>query len=175
MLGVAAVSSTNTSFSGSRSSWPSNHRCRRSRTSGRSCSLACADFMEWPAPPSGVVGSPELQEEDLDMALAASSVLGVDLGKNVCSVVWSASGRLSSISCAPFFWREGYSRKSPDKGPIPRRLRFGAPQESHFQCVGNTDRFNPAGNRSSDGRTPMNAALDVECLPGRRNASGRRS
>src|SRR5208282_5329460 len=29
-------------------------------------------------------------------------------------------------------------RKSTDKGPIPRRLRFGAPQESHFQCVGNT-------------------------------------
>ena len=43
--------------------------------------------MEWPAPPSGVVGSPELQEEDLDMALATVSVLGVDLGKNVCSVV----------------------------------------------------------------------------------------
>lgn len=43
--------------------------------------------MEWPAPPSGVVGSPELQEEESDMALAAISVLGVDLGKNVCSVV----------------------------------------------------------------------------------------
>ena len=40
-------------------------------------------------------------------------------------------------------------RKSPDKGPIPRRLRFGAPQKSHFQCVGNADRFNPAGKRSS--------------------------
>jgi len=39
-------------------------------------------------------------------------------------------------------------RKSTDKGPIPRRLRFGAPQESHFQRVGNTARFNPAGNRS---------------------------
>jgi transposase len=43
--------------------------------------------MEWPAAPSGVVRSPELQEEDLGMALATISVLGVDLGKNVCSVV----------------------------------------------------------------------------------------
>ena len=40
-------------------------------------------FMEWPAPPSGVVGSPANQEEEgMDI-----SVLGVDLGKNVCSVV----------------------------------------------------------------------------------------
>jgi transposase len=40
-------------------------------------------------------------------------------------------------------------RKSSDKGPIPRRLRFGAPQESDFQRLGkNTTRFNPAGNRS---------------------------
>jgi hypothetical protein len=44
-------------------------------------------FMEWPAPPSGVGGLPAVQEEELDMALAAISVLGVDLGKNVCSVV----------------------------------------------------------------------------------------
>ena len=43
--------------------------------------------MEWPAPPSGVVGLPAVQEEELDMALATISVLGVDLGKNVCSVV----------------------------------------------------------------------------------------
>src|SRR6201987_4031906 len=42
-----------------------------------------ASFMEWPAPPSGVVGSPANQEEEgMDI-----SVLGVDLGKNVCSVV----------------------------------------------------------------------------------------
>ena len=40
-------------------------------------------FMEWPAPPSGVVGSPANQEEEgMDI-----SVLGIDLGKNVCSVV----------------------------------------------------------------------------------------
>jgi transposase len=39
--------------------------------------------MEWPAPPSGVVGSPANQEEEgMDI-----SVLGVDLGKNVCNVV----------------------------------------------------------------------------------------
>ena len=44
--------------------------------------------MEWPAPSSGVVESPAVQkEEELDMALTAISVLGVDLGKNVCSVV----------------------------------------------------------------------------------------
>ena len=40
-------------------------------------------FMEWPAPPSGVVGSPANQEEE-EMDI---SVLGIDLGKNVCSVV----------------------------------------------------------------------------------------
>ena len=41
-----------------------------------------AEFMEWPAPPSGVVGSPANQEEEgMDI-----SVLGIDLGKNVCSV-----------------------------------------------------------------------------------------
>ena len=39
--------------------------------------------MEWPAPPAGVVGLPAVQEEELDRALAAISVLG----KNVCSVV----------------------------------------------------------------------------------------
>ena len=44
-------------------------------------------FMEWPAPPSGIVGLPAAQEEELDMTLAAISVLGVDLGKNVCSIV----------------------------------------------------------------------------------------
>src|SRR5271170_6016447 len=39
--------------------------------------------MEWPAPPSGVVSSPANQEEEgMDI-----SVLGVDLGKTVCSVV----------------------------------------------------------------------------------------
>jgi hypothetical protein len=39
--------------------------------------------MEWPAPPSGVVGSPANQEEEgMDI-----SVLGIDLGKNVCSLV----------------------------------------------------------------------------------------
>jgi transposase len=39
--------------------------------------------MEWPAPPSGVVGSPANQEEEgMDI-----SVLGIDVGKNVCSVV----------------------------------------------------------------------------------------
>src|ERR1700722_15452536 len=39
--------------------------------------------MEWPAPPSGVVGSPANQEEEgMDI-----SVLGIDLGKNVCGVV----------------------------------------------------------------------------------------
>jgi len=32
-------------------------------------------------------------------------------------------------------------RKSTDKGPIPRRLRFGAPQESDFQPVGNLEGY----------------------------------
>jgi transposase len=48
--------------------------------------------MEWPAPPSGVVGSPERQEEDRVMQI---SVLGIDLGKNVCSLVGlDASGAI---------------------------------------------------------------------------------
>ena len=41
-------------------------------------------FMEWPAPPSGVVGLPANQEGEEGMDI---SVLGIDLGKNVCSVV----------------------------------------------------------------------------------------
>jgi transposase len=46
-------------------------------------SARAGSFMEWPAPPSGVVGSPANQEEEgMDI-----SVLGIDLGKNVCSVV----------------------------------------------------------------------------------------
>src|SRR6202020_1850565 len=46
-------------------------------------SARAGSFMEWPAPPSGVVGSPANQEEGgMDI-----SVLGIDLGKNVCSVV----------------------------------------------------------------------------------------
>ena len=49
--------------------------------------LGVRGLMEWPAPPSGVVASPAVQREELEMALTAISVLGVDLGKNVCSVV----------------------------------------------------------------------------------------
>src|ERR1700720_2816664 len=41
--------------------------------------------MEWPAPPSGVVGSPEFSGGG--SAMEKISVLGIDLGKNVCSVV----------------------------------------------------------------------------------------
>jgi hypothetical protein len=51
--------------------------------------------MEWPAPPSGVVGSPANQEEEgMDI-----SVLGVDLGKNVRSVVGlDASGAVVMLA-----------------------------------------------------------------------------
>ena len=49
-----------------------------------SSATASARFMEWPAPPSGVVGSPEAQLEGRIMKV---SVLGIDLGKNVCSIV----------------------------------------------------------------------------------------
>ena len=41
-------------------------------------------FMEWPAPPSGAVGSLAVHKEEREMRI---SVLGVDLGKNVCSLV----------------------------------------------------------------------------------------
>ena len=44
ILVEAQVSSMKTRRSGSRSSWPSNQSSRRFRTSGRSCSLACAVF-----------------------------------------------------------------------------------------------------------------------------------
>jgi hypothetical protein len=53
------------------------------RAEGVSFELDVHEFMEWPAPPSGVVGSPANQEEE-EMDI---SVLGIDLGKNVCSVV----------------------------------------------------------------------------------------
>jgi transposase len=43
-------------------------------------------FMEWPAPPSGIVGSPEAQKEGWIMRTAIS-VLGIDIGKNICSLV----------------------------------------------------------------------------------------
>jgi hypothetical protein len=51
-------------------------------------------LMEWP-PPSGVVGSPANQEEEgMDI-----SVLGIDLGKNLCSVVGlDASGAVCHAS-----------------------------------------------------------------------------
>ena len=57
-------------------------------------------FMEWPAPPSGVVGSPANQEEEgIDI-----SVLGIELGKNVCSVVGlDASG---AVVMRRKVWRE---------------------------------------------------------------------
>src|SRR6202030_4209836 len=49
-----------------------------------SSATAFASFMEWPAPLSGDVGSPAVQTEERIMKIA---VLGVDLGKNVCSLV----------------------------------------------------------------------------------------
>jgi transposase len=50
--------------------------------------------MEWPAPPSGIVGSPEVQKEGWIMRTAIC-VLGVDIGKNICSLVGlDASGKV---------------------------------------------------------------------------------
>src|SRR3954451_5405153 len=45
------------------------------------------------------------------------------------------------------------ARKSTDKGPIPRRLRSGAPHESDFHRHGNSSRFNLTGYRSSARRS----------------------
>src|SRR5881392_637961 len=42
--------------------------------------------MEWPAPPSGEIILPETQTEERIMKIAIA-VLGIDLGKNVCSIV----------------------------------------------------------------------------------------
>src|SRR3984957_18468793 len=48
--------------------------------------------MEWPAPPSGDVRSPAFSGGGMGMRMRIS-VLGVDLGKNVCSLVgFDASG-----------------------------------------------------------------------------------
>src|SRR5271168_2473115 len=51
-------------------------------------------FMEWPAPPSGDVRSPAFSGGGMGMTMRMRiSVLGVDLGKNVCSLVgFDASG-----------------------------------------------------------------------------------
>jgi len=43
--------------------------------------------MEWPAPPSGIITMPAVEEEEADMSFPKISVLGVDLGKNLCSLV----------------------------------------------------------------------------------------
>jgi transposase len=50
----------------------------------RIAAISAATFMEWPAPPSGTVSSSETQTEEQIMKIA---VLGIDLGKNVCSMV----------------------------------------------------------------------------------------
>ena len=76
----------NTSLAGSRSSWPANHASRRFRISGLSCSAACADFYG--------MARPSFQRRSLAVGLRRrtgygddNAVLGIDLGKNVCSLV----------------------------------------------------------------------------------------
>src|SRR4051812_38027175 len=73
------------SFSGSRSSWPSNQALRRRNTSGRCCSLACAVFygMARPSHRRGIV--PRDRRRGL-MTKMPIAVLGIDLGKNSCSL-----------------------------------------------------------------------------------------
>src|SRR3954462_8939899 len=63
MLVEAQVSSMNTSRSGSRCSWPSNQAPRRLRTSGRSCSAACAVFFT--RDPVPAAKAPERTDTDL--------------------------------------------------------------------------------------------------------------
>jgi transposase len=84
MVVDAQVSSMKTSPSGSRSSWPSNPSWRRFMMSGRSGSLACTVFYGMARPSfrrRGLVGG---SGGGMGMDI---SVLGVDLGKNLCSVV----------------------------------------------------------------------------------------
>ena len=59
-----ASPSMKASFDGSRSSWPSNQSWRRFRTSGRSCSSACADFFERPAPSAQPNTQPAAADDD---------------------------------------------------------------------------------------------------------------
>ena len=59
---------------------------------------------------------------------------------------FAAARQLMPSSCTAATTRV---RKSTDKGPIPRRLRFGAPQESDFQRRGNSPQFNLSGFRSN--------------------------
>ena len=103
----------------------------------RAIVLACTQsLMGWPAPPSGAVRSPVVQEEGMDI-----TVLGVDLGKNVCSVVGldasgavvvrregktgdvdCAGGEASSMRCRDggLLWRP--SSRLRVRGSRPRRL-----------------------------------------------------
>src|SRR5689334_21168122 len=76
MLVEAQVSSMKISRSGSRSSWLSHQSCRRFRMSGRSCSLACADFFERDLVPIKEAPDPtDAGEHTLDLQS------GLDLGQ----------------------------------------------------------------------------------------------
>lgn len=87
------VSSMNTSFAGSRSSWPSNDSRRRFRTSGRSCSSACR--LLWN-------GQPPLR------ASARMAVFGTGEGRAMTSMIlgidpWQEQLQRCGIGCG----REG--------------------------------------------------------------------
>src|ERR1700722_12038641 len=71
---------------GSRSSCPSNHASRAAFTALRRCSAACAVFygMARPSSPSRKIGWEH--EGEGTMAKPTVAVLGIDLGKNSCSV-----------------------------------------------------------------------------------------
>jgi hypothetical protein len=72
MLVDAQVSSMKIRLSGARSSWPSNQALRRSATSGRSCSEACAVFFARNGvPDEKALDRPEAEDEPLTGETAA--------------------------------------------------------------------------------------------------------
>src|SRR5919205_93150 len=84
ILVAAPVSSMNTRRAGSRSSWPSNQVSGRLRTSGRSCSAAWAVL--WDGPPLLLRRATLAEWPGARSGTMPIAVLGIDLGKNRCSV-----------------------------------------------------------------------------------------
>jgi hypothetical protein len=84
MLVAVQVSSMNTSRSGSRSSWPSNHASRWLRTSARSCSIACPVFFARDAVPGEEAVQRRDRHRHANLAQFATQLIQRDVAP--CSV-----------------------------------------------------------------------------------------
>ena len=141
MLVEAQVSSMNTSRSGSRSSCPSNQASRRLRTSGRSCSAACAVFFT--RDPVPAAKAPERTDTDLRPLLGQARLqlrqgdvghlvqgrvdqIGMGLGSTGRRpVAWAGRPRQPGASPASgWHWTRSRQTGSPPDGRTgPRRWR----------------------------------------------------